>query len=156
MVGGGVSFFSVLDIQHSYFLAFFQRYVKCVTLLQLLRDQFYSSVVPVLLKTICRELKALMPRNIMRRPAGQRSNSSVHVCWHRATSVAIVDHQATTTIHSILRIFKGMLRRDFQLQFSPSVSNFQTWALILPNIKSRRVQSSNFSSTFNVDALKFY
>jgi hypothetical protein len=55
-----------------------------------------------------------------------------------------------------LRIFKGMLRRDFQLQFSPSVSNFQTWALILPNIKSRRVQSSNFSSTFNVDALKFY
>ena len=27
------------------------------------------------------------------RPAGQRSNSSVHVCWHRATSVAIIDHQ---------------------------------------------------------------
>ena len=27
------------------------------------------------------------------RPSGQRSNSSVHVCWHRATSVAIMDHQ---------------------------------------------------------------
>jgi len=32
-------------------------------------------------------------RTLDTRPSGQRSNSSVHVCWHRATSVAIVDHQ---------------------------------------------------------------
>merc|ERR550519_1398793 len=27
------------------------------------------------------------------RPSGQRSSKSVHVCWHRATSVAVIDHQ---------------------------------------------------------------
>jgi len=32
-------------------------------------------------------------RTLDSRPSGQRSNSSVHVCWHRATSVAIMDHQ---------------------------------------------------------------
>ena len=34
-----------------------------------------------------------MSRTLDSRPSGQRSNSSVHVCWHRATSVAIMDHQ---------------------------------------------------------------
>merc|ERR1719500_622338 len=29
------------------------------------------------------------PKAAEARPSGQRSNSSVHVCWHRATSVAI-------------------------------------------------------------------
>merc|ERR1719361_3202063 len=33
------------------------------------------------------------PKAAEARPSGQRSNSSVHVCWHRATSVAIIDHQ---------------------------------------------------------------
>ena len=28
-------------------------------------------------------------RTLDTRPSGQRSNSSVHVCWHRATSVAV-------------------------------------------------------------------
>merc|ERR1719373_1297306 len=32
-------------------------------------------------------------RTLDTRPSGQRSNSSVHVCWHQATSVAIMDYQ---------------------------------------------------------------
>jgi len=43
------------------------------------------------------------------RPSGQRSNSSVHVCWHRATSVAIMDHQ-----RALENQLSGYLLRKFK------------------------------------------
>jgi len=43
------------------------------------------------------------------RPVGQRSNSSVHVCWHRATSVAISDHQ-----RALKNQLSGYLLRKFK------------------------------------------
>ena len=45
------------------------------------------------------EVAELGSRSLDSRPSGQRSNSSVHVCWHRATSVAIMDHQVHPTRH---------------------------------------------------------
>jgi len=43
------------------------------------------------------------------RPSGQRSNSSVHVCWHRATSVSITDHQ-----RALENQLSGYLLRKFK------------------------------------------
>jgi len=43
------------------------------------------------------------------RPGGQRSNTSVHVCWHRATSVAIIDHQ-----RALENQLSGYLLRKFK------------------------------------------
>ncbi|XP_023319872.1 FERM, ARHGEF and pleckstrin domain-containing protein 2 isoform X1 [Eurytemora carolleeae] len=48
-------------------------------------------------------------RHLEARPAGQRSNSSVHVCWHRATSVAIMDHQ-----RALENQLSGYLLRKFK------------------------------------------
>lgn len=49
------------------------------------------------------------PRSLDSRPSGQRSNSSVHVCWHRATSVAIMDHQ-----RALENQLSGYLLRKFK------------------------------------------
>ena len=48
-------------------------------------------------------------RTLDTRPSGQRSNSSVHVCWHRATSVAIMDHQ-----RALENQLSGYLLRKFK------------------------------------------
>lgn len=48
-------------------------------------------------------------RTLDSRPSGQRSNSSVHVCWHRATSVAIMDHQ-----RALENQLSGYLLRKFK------------------------------------------
>merc|ERR1719187_1539157 len=48
-------------------------------------------------------------RQVEARPIGQRSNSSVHVCWHRATSVAIGDHQ-----RALKNQLSGYLLRKFK------------------------------------------
>jgi len=49
------------------------------------------------------------PKAAEARPSGQRSNSSVHVCWHRATSVAIIDHQ-----RALENQLSGYLLRKFK------------------------------------------
>lgn len=49
------------------------------------------------------------PKTVDARPSGQRSNSSVHVCWHRATSVAIMDHQ-----RALENQLSGYLLRKFK------------------------------------------
>lgn len=48
-------------------------------------------------------------RTLEARPAGQRSNSSVHVCWHRNTSVALMDHQ-----RALENQLSGYLLRKFK------------------------------------------
>eukprot|EP00092_Neocalanus_flemingeri_P004431 GFUD01004766.1.p1 GENE.GFUD01004766.1~~GFUD01004766.1.p1 ORF type:complete len:1020 (-),score=189.29 GFUD01004766.1:493-3552(-) len=53
------------------------------------------------------ELQDIRPADS--RPSGQRSNSSVHVCWHRATSVAIMDHQ-----RALENQLSGYLLRKFK------------------------------------------
>jgi len=49
------------------------------------------------------------PKAAEARPSGQRSNSSVHVFWHRATSVAIIDHQ-----RALENQLSGYLLRKFK------------------------------------------
>jgi len=55
------------------------------------------------------EVAELGSRTLDSRPSGQRSNSSVHVCWHRATSVAIMDHQ-----RALENQLSGYLLRKFK------------------------------------------